>query len=200
MKKHYRDEAIIQGRKKQKRIQDLDIKTLVHIQGMEYEFERISLFDNAFSILLPKTFYLMDERTAKVKYPMESRPQLIYTENKNEINFTFSISKELPGPDGQEQETMDGIKAVIKRMNPTVVFEKEQVLCLDEHENKKVVCMDFVAPALDADVYYYYFIFYIETRGLMLGIFNCPEAGKKEWKIVIPQVVESVNFLRNQVN
>ena len=72
------DEEIIQMRNKNRKI---SLEEGVLIKGEFIEFEPVKLFDDKLEIMLPKTFVDMPSDLAKIKYPSESRPQIIKTDS-----------------------------------------------------------------------------------------------------------------------
>ena len=114
----FMDEEIIQMRNKNRKI---SLEEGVLIKGEFIEFEPVKLFDDKLEIMLPKTFVDMPSDLAKIKYPSESRPQIIKTDSTGGINFCFNLFEQSV----KEDELKDIAKTfskMIKKVNPANVF------------------------------------------------------------------------------
>ena len=60
----------------------------------QVELVNITLFDGKVKIDMPEDFKLMTEEVAKLKYPSEQRPQIIYTNKESTVNVAFSSSNQ----------------------------------------------------------------------------------------------------------
>ena len=58
----------------------------------EQKLETKTILNNRIEIKLPKEFQVMSEDMAKLKYPAERRPTLIYTNESGRINVAFNLT------------------------------------------------------------------------------------------------------------
>lgn len=162
----------------------------VCIDGQMYQFERRELFDHKLSIMLPKHFQLMEYSIAKMKYPMESRPQVIYTNASGEVNFAFS-HLDVQIESDQVRDCSAHIKAVIAKVNPAYIFDESA----DETIGRmQLSWFAFVSFAIDRDIYNFMYIANLEGK-ILHGVFNCPAEAAEDWRIVIKQAVRTMKDL-----
>ena len=87
----YEDEKIIKAMNAYKKGTYGSIQEGFFIKEELVTFEKEWLFDKKMQIMLPTSFTDMPMEQAKLKYPMEQRPQVIKTNEETDINFTFSL-------------------------------------------------------------------------------------------------------------
>lgn len=160
------------------------------IDGELYEFERKELFDHKLSIVLPKNFTWMEEGMAKIKYPMESRPQVIYTNASGTVNFAFNHQDVQIAPTQVKDCSMQ-LKAVIAKVHPAYIFGESAAEAMD---NIQLSWFEFVSFAVDMDIYNFTYVANVEDK-ILHGIFNCPAESAQEWKIVVKQVMRTMKDL-----
>ncbi|MBD5088255.1 MAG: hypothetical protein HDT30_05505 [Clostridiales bacterium] len=161
----------------------------VYIKEKLYEFERVSLFENKFSIMLPKDFVDMPEDLKRIKYISEQRPQIIKMISTGGVDLGFSL---LPVKisDNQLMDNLIIMKNVLKKVNPAInVFEHKVI----EKNDKTIVWMDFSNPGIDDTVYN---IMSLMSVGIqtMHGVFNCRFQEKEQWKDVMIEILCSIKF------
>ncbi len=183
----YMDEKIINLRNQAKKATHTDIEQGVYVYEELLAFERRKLFDEKMSILLPVSFEIMPEEIAKVKYPSEQRPQLIYSNAAGDVNFTFSLLDAQVKP-SQIDEARDRFRGFIKKIQPAnIFFEKKE----EELGDTRVAWFDFKNYGLDAQLYNLFY--FTDVKGMMLhGIFNCKFKDAEVWKPVAEQVIKSI--------
>jgi len=159
------------------------------IDDKKITVKRRFLLDKKMSVIMPEAFTLMSKEVAKIKYPSENRPAVIYTNEDTTINFTFThrddkaSNEEIPG-------VKDAIQPLVMRMFPSSsVIESETI----EASGKNISYYDYITPALDMEIYNLTFMFSLEER-LVLGGFNCPSDAMDDWKPVFLQMLESAEI------
>lgn len=160
------------------------------IGGQLHQFKRRELFDNKLSIVLPKNFTLMEESLAKIKYPMESRPQVIYMNVSGDVNFAFSHLDNQIEPE-QVNDCCAHFRAVTAKVNPAYIFGESADETMDRVQ---LSWFEFVSFAIDMDIYNFMYIANVEGK-ILHGMFNCPAEAAEDWKIVIRQVVRTMKDL-----
>jgi len=187
LKMEYNDHKVIELRMRHKRETSLDLEQGVSINGERLNFQRQLLFDEQLSILLPETFQIMSVEIAKIKYPSEQRPQLIYTNSDGSVNYTFSLL-DVPVDQSQLTEIRDGFKNIIKRIQPANIFYQEQEETLGD---TVVAQFDFKNYGIDTQLYNLFY-FTVLAGKLIHGIFNCPFQERDTWQPIAQQVIKSM--------
>jgi len=150
-------------------------------------FGRKFLLDKKFSVIMPETFKLMTPAVAEIKYPSVNRPDFIYTNADTTVNFTF-MHREDKASNEEIPEVKDALQPLVMKMYPaSSVIESETL----EAGGINISYYDFIAPALDMNIYTLTFMFSLEER-VVLGGFNCPEADMDDWKPIFMQMLESI--------
>ena len=184
----YGDEAIIAKRTEAKiGAKTKRIQKEVNLDGEIFDFEPRLLFDDRVSIMIPERFGIMDAAKAKIKYPSENRPQLIYSDASCRINLLFNLMDE-PLQETEILNRMLDYRAVIKRTNPANVFYEWKILKRNEG---KVGYFDYKSYAIDDDIYNIMFVTNVQDK-LLLGAFNCPLTHKKDWKLLVLQMLNTI--------
>lgn len=186
----YTDEVFIRAMNKHKAEQQGDIYSSVFIREEIFEFERQMLFQEKMSIMLPKKFFDMPLELAKIKYPMEQRPQIIKTNEIGDINFTFSLLEEKL-ENNQVEKVKDGLVLILKRAYPANIFYENKI---EKKKDKIIGWFDFKSHGIDQKLYNLMYLLPIEGKFLH-GIFNCPLSEVDLWKPVVLQVIHSIEDL-----
>lgn len=186
----YADEQIIEALNSYKKKQYGDIETGIFIKEELYEFNRQEFFDGKMSVMLPNKFIDMPLELAKMKYPMEQRPQVIKMNEQSDINFTFSIL-EVELKSENVQELNEGFYHIIKKAQPANVFYEKK---LEEMKDTVAGWFDFKSHGLDQKLYNLMYCIPIEGK-LLHGIFNSPIQDAEAWKPIVLQVIHSIKDL-----
>lgn len=183
----YVDEKILELRKLQKKMKYATLDTGMYIKDEIMEFERVALFYGNMSIMLPKTFVTLPTGMAHMKYPAETRPQIIKSSLDTSINFGFSW---IPQDMDEEHVEMaaNQLHDIIKKLNPANVFAEFNV---EEREDTKVAWFDYKSFAIDGQVYNLMLITPIEKK-MLHGVFNCSYEDAGEWKPAAHQMLLSI--------
>lgn len=187
--KKYGDEQFIEIlRESQEEARNKDIqKGSVFIGDQEFIFQEREIFQNQMWIWLPDNFTLLSKELAKMKYPNENRPDLIYSNSETTVNICFSHRWEKLAA-GQEREVCDSIGQVIVSLYPgSSIIEKGTVL-LREME---VAWMDFITPAIDAKIYNLMFFMRLKGR-ILMGNCNCLAQDQEDWKEFFLQMFATI--------
>ena len=79
---------------------------------------------------IPKDFEDMPLVARKFKYPSESRPEIIKSNDEGNIAITLNII-DSPLDEERVEELKNGMKVIIKKTNPANVFYEDGVLEVD---------------------------------------------------------------------
>lgn len=161
----------------------------VYIKEKLYEFERVSLFENKFSIMLPKDFVDMPDNIKKMKYLAEQRPQIIKTIPTGGVDIGFSLL-DVTMTNAQLPQIFQQSKNAIRKLNPAnVVIGEKQI----EGKDKLLIWMDYISPALDGQMYNIMFLVNLGEYSYH-GIFNCAISEMEAWKDVVKDILVSIQM------
>ena len=187
VKMSYADEKMIKAMNTYKEGVQGNIEEGILIKEEQYIFEEIGLFDSKMYIMLPKSFQDMPAEQAKLKYPIEQRPQVIKTNERTDINFTFSLLEQ-PIANRQVKLMRDSLKRVLRSARPDMKFLEDG---LEEIEDHTIGWFEFISNGIDGKLYNIMYFTPIDGK-LMQGIFNCPAKESQNWKVVAMQVMNTI--------
>lgn len=163
----------------------------VKIRKRYYEFEESEFFDEKLKIYIPKDFTDMSLAARKLKYPSESRPEIIKCNEKGNICITL---KKINNPLEEEnvEKLKNGMKVIIRKTNPANVFYEDGVL---EVDCKNIGFFEFKSYAIDDSLYNIMFFLEFEGKTLM-GTFSCIYNECKEWREIAFQVIKTIRIIK----
>ena len=163
----------------------------VKIRKRYYEFEESEFFDEKLKIYIPKDFTDMSLAARKLKYPSESRPEIIKCNEKGNICITL---KKINSPLEEEnvEKLKNGMKVIIRKTNPANVFYEDGVL---EVDCKNIGFFEFKSYAIDDSLYNIMFFLEFEGKTLM-GTFSCIYNECKEWREIAFQVIKTIRIIK----
>ncbi|MDR2088486.1 MAG: hypothetical protein LBP73_03920 [Clostridiales Family XIII bacterium] len=151
-------------------------------------FERVGLYEDLFSVMLPKSYTDMPEALAKLKYPAENRPAVIKTNDDTTVNFAFAYYAQAFSEDRVES-AVKAFLSGMRRANPGAKFFETRFLKTEKQV--RFGYFDFMTTAFDADMYQLFA--FVPVRGSFLhGIFNAPAELMRTWNPVVLQVMRSI--------
>ena len=183
----FMDEKIIHLRNKNRK---LALEDGVVIKGEFIEFEPVKLFENKLEIMLPHTFLDMRMDRVRIKYPSESRPHIIKTDLTGATNFCFNLfDEEVESED--LKKVAKTFEKMIKSVNPANVFYDGGT---EDFGDSKLSWFDFKGYAIDAQIYYIYYVTVIGGK-LLHGIFSCLREDMEDYKETAFLVIRSIKDL-----
>lgn len=169
--------------KEQKNICDGPVK----IGNRYYEFAEQTFMDEKLSLYIPKDFEDMPQNQREIKYPSGQRPQIIKSDETGSINITLSrIDSDLD--EDRVKELTDGMKAIIKKVNPSNIFYSEGV---EKADGKNIGYFEFKSPAIDEAIYNIMFFFELAGK-TMMGTFCCQYKEHENWRDIAFQVLKTI--------
>ncbi|MBN1046983.1 hypothetical protein DVW08_16745 [Clostridium botulinum] len=166
---------------------------LVKINNKFYEFEETEFFDGNFKMYIPNTFEDMSMEARKLKYPSESRPEIIKCNEDGSIAITLNII-DSPLDESSVEELKNGMKMIIKKTNPANVFYEDGIL---EVDSKNIGFFEFKSSAIDD--FLYNIMFFLEFEGkTLMGTFCCRYGEYKEWRDVIFEVLKKIEVIKKE--
>ena len=163
----------------------------VKIGKRYYEFQETKFFEEKLGIYIPKDFEDMPIEARKFKYPSESRPEIIKSNEDGSIAITLNII-DSPLDEERVEELKDGMKMIIKKTNPANVFYEDGVI---EVKSKNIGFFEFKSSAIDDFLYNLMFFLEFEEKTLM-GTFSCLYKDYKDWRDIAFQVVNTVRLVK----
>jgi len=166
------------------------LETSFTVDRKKVEFERKVMIDDKLTIMLPADFVEMDTATAKLKYPSEQRPPIIFTDPSGFVNFWVSPTEEFM-PEDEIENVRDQIFAMIRRLNPGIKPQESGVEIASE---KKIAYIEYSNPVVDGKVYNLMFLFEMDKK-MTMACFNCLTKDSKYWKKPMLEMLKSMEFI-----
>lgn len=188
--KEYGDEGFINLLRERREETGKDIKTgNVLVDGKNIAFLEREIIKGKLWMWMPDGFGPLSKELAKLKYPNENRPDIIYTNKETTVNVTFSYKREKL-KEGEEEKIRDYMKGIVGRVQTSSEMIEEGVV---KAEKNCLAWFDFMTPAIDTDIYN--LMFFSSLRGrLLIGSCNCLDEDREEWKELFAQMLETVRY------
>ena len=161
----YLDEDFLKLKRREKYAKYSTLETGIYIKDELVEFEPRDIPELNINASLPKTFVRMPLSIAKIKYPSETRPQMIFTSLDTTVNFTFSVYPQ-DVPLDQVKRVAEQMKAMLKKVNPA---------------NDQIYTIMYLLAA--------------EKGKILHGTFSCRFDSMNEWNRAAIQVIQSVKVM-----
>lgn len=163
----------------------------VKIGERYYEFAEREFYDDKVKLYIPKDFEEMAEAHKELKYPSSQRPEIIKTDETGAINITLN---RIDSPLKEEfvEELKDGMKAIIKKLNPSNVFYTDGVEAVD---GKNIGYFEFKSSAIDDFIYNIMFFFEFQEKTVM-GTFSCIYNDYTEWRDIAFQIIKTIRVVK----
>lgn len=159
------------------------------IYGQVTQFAYRPLLEGKLSMMVPMDWVDMPLEIAKLKYPYETRPPLILTDETAGFNFVFNHLKQPLEPEAVEQFSKD-IKIFVAR-GTKAKFEEDGVIWLDG--KWPVGWFDYTSTGVDVELYNLTCCTSLEHKNLILS-FNCEASVKKRWKKVALGMLQTLQL------
>jgi hypothetical protein len=169
--------------------QTTSIQEVVEPTSKKVELEKRSIISDKVEILLPKDFTVMSEEMAKLKYPKERRPTLIFTDDEASVNvaFNYTVSKITDKEIGEFKALT---KKNMENIYPSATWIKDDVVPIN---NKNVGILELTTPAIDTNIYNLMFFMELDGRILLASV-NCTEEQMPEWQPIAHEIMESIKI------
>ena len=151
--------------------------------------EKREIIANRVEVLIPQKFSIMSEEIAKLKYPSEQRPTIIFTNEDASINIAFNYTQNEVS-DEQISEVVDSIGKSFENLYPSATWYEKKVITIG---GKNVGIIELLTSAIDTNIYNLIFFFELDER-LMIGTFNCVEKEMEEYKPIAWSIVQSLEI------
>lgn len=159
----------------------------IPIHRQKVHFRYVSLFDEAFCMLMPENFAPMPEEAANARYISHYRPPVILTGPGYDENFGFYLVKD-------EKRELNSLivqmRETVKRHAPETIFYEEGSVTPTDMEGRWFEYKNFT---LDEETYNMQFLVRSESK-LLAGTFNCRMRFYDMWK---PLVLQSLDLIES---
>lgn len=183
----YEDEFIIRQRRESEKEKHNSIEHGMYVGDRLLGFELRTLEPIGLEMFLPDMVEPMDEKLQKIKYPMEQRPSIIWTDADASVTFTFSTLDQ----DAQESELepiRDQLGNLILSVYPHYIFtDKGKV----KREKGNCCWAEFLSPVVGGMLYSILYTLR-QNDHLLIGMFNCPADDKDDWKKVVLELMATI--------
>lgn len=186
MKKNYGDEFVVKARRDYWKSKYNSLQTGMYVEETLILFERKRLDDLGITMMIPYSLFPMNELEKKSKYPMEKRPEIIWTDTNGEISLTLSILKQNVN-EAELPQLRDDLGNAILSVYPHYIFQDKGQLW----NNINFYWTDFLAPVMGGMIYHVLYVS-LWDNGILLGGFNCPAKIQRAWKRIILQMIPTI--------
>ena len=153
------------------------------------ELELKSLLDDKVELKIPKEFDIMPEELMKLKYPSESRPTLVYSNESGGINVALNLTQNKASQDLIEPYVENFVNT-FKNIYPSAEWKGSGV---KEINGQKVGYLKLITPAIDTKIYNVMFFTDLDGK-LLLSTFNCTEKSITEWEQTADEIMNSLKI------
>ncbi|WP_042208029.1 hypothetical protein [Paenibacillus durus] len=160
---------------------------LVEIEGEKILFREQEWFDGRVRMTMPKTFRLMTQREAALKYPSERRPPLIYTNDDLSVNLALNHTGNVLD-EADVEEFKDALAQITRSTQPIREWIGDGIR---QTEEKTFGYLEFMTPALNTNIYNLLIFISLDKRALICT-FNCTEWERKAWRPVALGMLDSL--------
>ena len=141
------------------------------------ELEKISILSDKVELLMPESFEIMTEEMAKLKYPSERRPTIIYTNESGSVNIAFNHTENQATSD-QLSDYKDSFVETFSNLYPSAQWYRADVETINGAD---FGVLEMITPAVDTEIYNLMWFTDLDGR-LLLATFNCTKEQMDEWK------------------
>lgn len=183
----YIDEKILENKEEIKREKYRSLENGFYIAGKVLKFERVELLE-AMSVMLPNIMKQMPEIYAKIKYPSEFRPQMIYTTLDLSVNMGFTVfPSEIKN--NEMQKLAERMSSAIHRDHPDYrMYVSRNLSGTDGY------WFAFRSHAMDSDLYNMMLAIPLGEKLLQCS-FNCYYREHQKWRDLVLMIWKSITAL-----
>jgi len=171
-----------------------DIKNgYIVIRDENIPFSEREIIEGRLYMAIPSDYMLMPPELARVKYPSENRPDIIFSDEEGSISINFSLTGDkLQNEDIEDAK--DYLQDVVLKMKPSSKILSSEII----EEETRIGYFDFISPAIDGDIYNLMFIFSLDGQ-FILGTFNCMDMDKAQWLEIAGQMLRSIRIIEGNI-
>jgi hypothetical protein len=160
------------------------------VSGKTVLFAPREFLDGRVKIVMPQDWEDMDNELAKRKYPYESRPPIIQTDETTTFNLTFNHTN-IPLKKQDMETFIETMKMFAGKMIKVQFVGQGQT----EKEGSGLVIgwFDFISPGLDEPLYNFVFCTALDKKALIMT-FNCLNSRQERWRSVAEAMMNTLNI------
>lgn len=170
----------------------------VRIGAESYHLKKAVFFahqdcpNGRFTMMIPDYLEDMDNLYASVKYLHSNRPEIIKTDEHNNVTFTYSIVRG-NRKDGEEKNILNQLVKIKDGMEK--VFKQNRYYDMEElqADSLDIAWFDYKGHCLDGPIYCLLFIFYM-NEDLVLGNFQCSFSIYDNWKSAVLKMLTTIQI------
>ncbi len=185
----FQDEFIIQKRREMEKQKYASVQSGMYAGDEFIMFSENELFDNHLALYLPDTFTDMPEEYRRIKYPSEDRPQILKSNIKGDVVFSFQLVDQSLQASELEM-TMERFRRILKKAQPFNLFFDSGFV---REPDVNVAWMDYKAYGVDQPLYQLLYTLPAGGR-MLLGMFHCPYYTAKGWKPIVKAVLGTIKW------
>jgi hypothetical protein len=161
----------------------------VKTDDLNIETEKRTFFDSSFTMYIPGDLMPMPENIAKIKYPSEVRPKIIFTNKKDTVNIGLNYT---------EQELLneevyafrDAMKDAFTAVNPSSEILDSGELEID---GTNIGYYTFPNFAMGGQLYNLFFVLSLKGKALVCN-FNCLKKDMLKWKLLFYGIMNTIGI------
>lgn len=161
----------------------------VEIGDLNIEMEKKLYFNGTFSIYIPKDLKLMPDNIARIKYPSEARPKIIFTNKNDTLNIGINYSEQELKND-EVYAFRDVMKNAFIAINPSSEILDSGELVID---NTNIGYYTFPNFALGGQLYNLIFVLSLQEKALVCNL-NCLKKDMKERKLLFYGIMNTIGI------
>lgn len=148
-----------------------------------------SLIDEKIEILIPASFDIMSEEMIALKYPLENRPTIVYSDDNGAINVALNHTKTT----ASQELIVAYQQSLIQSFNNTYPTAEWKDNGITEINGRKVGYLELITPAIDTEVYNLLFFTDLEEK-LLVCTFNCTKDNLDDWETAGKKIMNSIKI------
>jgi hypothetical protein len=146
-----------------------EIKLLhVDYNDLDMDMTERLFFDDKFKMYMPANFVKMNIQTAKIKYPSDGRPSIVYMNKQDTVNIGLSLIDESV-QDSDMPDVRDFMKQIYSSVNPAAKMHDADDFEQDGHT---VAYYSFTSHAIGGQMYNLVFMLALEGKLVVCNL-NC---------------------------
>lgn len=162
------------------------------VDGEIINFAPREFLDGALQMTIPCQWGAMDKEMVKKKYPYESRPAIILTDETMAINLTVNHTVHPLTPEQVEFFTQD--MKMLTNKGLKIAFMEDGLL-QTEKSKTPIGWYDFTLAAIDESIYNLMFVTSLNQRALIMS-FNCLAKELARWKPIAFDMMKTIEIIQ----
>lgn len=153
-------------------------------------FSPRELLDGRVRLTLPDNLAAMDPELAALKYPSNRRPDPLFCDRTGSVSLGLTHTQaEVRGE--TIVEFSRAMQQTLQRLQSSAQFMDEGVKVI---HGRPVSWFEFIAPAIDGDIYNLMAFLELEGRALLVGL-NCPDKVMSQWRPVAKGILATLEII-----